>query len=111
MAPHNEDLIDIRSLTKRYPGVTALDAVDFTVRKGETHVLVGENGAGKTTPAKVLCGAEISDSYDQFLFDGHEAEIRSPKDALSLGVAAIQQTFSVIEHLTADRHRERKEVM
>lgn len=94
------NLIEIRGLTKSYPGVTALDSVDFTVQQGETHVLVGENGAGKTTLVKVLCGATKPDSFETFRFNGHATELKSPQDAIKLGVAAIQQQFSLVEQMT-----------
>ena len=93
-------LVEIRNLSKGYPGVQALDDVDFTLLKGETHVLVGENGAGKTTLVKVLCGATTPDSFEKFEFDGKPTEIRKPRDAMDLGITAIQQHFSLVPHMT-----------
>ena len=98
--PENGNLVEIRGVTKQYPGVTALDKVDFTIKKGETHVLVGENGAGKSTLVKILCGAQIPEECERFLFDGAPVVIRSPKDSIDLGIAAIQQQFSVVEEMT-----------
>ena len=92
--------LEVRGLTKSYPGVTALDNVDFTVKAGEVHVLVGENGAGKTTLVKVLCGLTQPDRVERFYIGGRAAEIRSPSDSLRFGVAAIQQRFSLVPEMT-----------
>ncbi|TVR32120.1 MAG: sugar ABC transporter ATP-binding protein [Spirochaetaceae bacterium] len=94
--PEHENLVEIEKMTKRYPGVIALDNVDFTIRKGEAHVLVGENGAGKSTLVKILCGATVADECQSFVIDGRPAAIRTPKDAIGYGIAAIQQQFSLV---------------
>jgi len=96
----NGNIIEVRNLTKRYPGVVALDNVDLTVKKGETHILVGENGAGKTTLIKILCGATLPDECGKLYFDGKPAVINSPRDVIPLGIAAIQQNFSLVEDMT-----------
>ncbi len=100
MSETSDVLVDIRKVIKRYPGVTALDRVDFTVRKGETHALVGENGAGKTTLVHILCGGTLADEYESFHYNGSTVKISSPQDAINLGISAIQQNFSLVEEMT-----------
>ena len=81
-------VLRMESITKTYPGVRALDSVDFEVRAGEAHALVGENGAGKSTLMKVLAGAQARDS-GAILIDGKPAHIDSPQAAMELGVSII----------------------
>ena len=90
-----EDLpaIAVRGISKRFPGVRALDHVDFDVRRGEVHVLLGENGAGKSTLMKILSGVYERDE-GQIFIDGREVEPRNPRHAQALGISIIYQTFS-----------------
>jgi ribose transport system ATP-binding protein len=92
-------LIETRALTKRYPGVVALDAVDFTLESGEVHVLFGENGAGKSTMISLLAGAQ-QPSAGSILFNGRAIELRSVREARGLGISAVFQEFSLVSTLT-----------
>jgi ribose transport system ATP-binding protein len=91
--------LEIRGISKRFPGVQALDRVDLAVRRGEVHVLLGENGAGKSTLMKILSGVYAPDE-GRILIDGKEVEPRDPRHAQALGIAIIYQTFSQAPHLT-----------
>lgn len=90
--------LELRNISKRFPGVQALSGVTFTCRKGEVHALVGENGAGKSTLIKVLSGAHQPDS-GEILINGQQVTIRSPHDALKLGIGVIYQEFTLIPYL------------
>ena len=92
-------LFELRSITKSFPGVRALDAVSLEIRAGEVHVLLGENGAGKSSLMKVLCGAYLADE-GEFFYQGQPVAIRSPADARALGIAVIFQEFSLVPYLS-----------
>jgi ribose transport system ATP-binding protein len=92
-------LLQMRNITKKYPGVLALDDVGFELEKGEVHVLVGENGAGKSTLMKILAGAESKNGGNIFLEDA-EAVISNPIDAQKLGIVMIYQELNLIPQLT-----------
>ncbi|HYM96766.1 MAG TPA: ABC transporter ATP-binding protein, partial [Candidatus Sulfotelmatobacter sp.] len=87
--------VDIRGITKQFPGVLANDHVDFQVRTGEIHALVGENGAGKTTLMNILYGLVHPDS-GEILIKGKPARIGGPRDAISLGIGMVHQHFMLI---------------
>jgi ribose transport system ATP-binding protein len=91
-------LIEMRNISKAFPGVQALKDVSLAVYGGEIHMLVGQNGAGKSTLIKVLCGAHKPD-HGEFLFDGKPVQIASTKDARQLGIAVIFQEFSLVPYL------------
>jgi ribose transport system ATP-binding protein len=91
--------LEVRGVSKRFPGVVALDRVDLDVRAGEVHVVLGENGAGKSTLMKILSGAYRKDE-GEILIDGRPVEIRDPRHAQELGIAIIYQTFNQVPHLT-----------
>jgi ribose transport system ATP-binding protein len=95
-----QDLIVLKGITKRFPGVLALDQVDLVVRKGEVHVLLGENGAGKSTLMKILAGAYQMDE-GQIIIDGRPTDIPSPREGQRQGVSIIYQEFNLFPHLTA----------
>src|SRR3990172_4168407 len=88
-------LLEMRGITKRYPGVLALDGVNFDLQPGEVHCLVGENGAGKSTLMKILSGAERKDA-GEILVDGKPSAISSPADAQQLGIGIIYQDFKLV---------------
>ncbi len=95
----NEAILEMRSITKEFPGVLALDRVDFDLRKGEVHVLVGENGAGKSTLIKILSGAYRMDA-GEIIIDGQRVEINKPGDAAGLGIFTIYQEIMLVPPLT-----------
>ncbi len=86
-------------ITKDFPGVRALDGVDFEVRAGEIHGLVGENGAGKSTLMKILSGAYRKDSGEVFI-DDEPVEIHDPAHAISLGINAIYQELNLVPQIS-----------
>src|SRR6185295_11648703 len=92
-------LLEIRGLSKSFPGVKALQSVDFTVRRGEVHALMGENGAGKSTLIKVLTGVYPRDG-GTFRLDGAEIQPRSTKDAEAVGISTVYQEVNLIPHLS-----------
>jgi len=92
-------LLEIRGLAKSFPGVKALQGVDFTVRRGEVHALMGENGAGKSTLIKVLTGVYPRDGGTVKL-DRAEIFPGSPKAAEALGISTVYQEVNLIPHLS-----------
>lgn len=91
--------LEMRGITKRFPGVLALDKVDFSAERGEVHAIVGQNGAGKSTLMKILGGA-YSDYEGTILLDGKPVNIRSPKDAQGAGIAVIYQELNLVPDMT-----------
>ena len=87
--------LEMRSITKRYPGVLANDRIDLDVRPGEIHALLGENGAGKTTLMNVLYGLAKPDE-GQILLDGAEVRIAGPADAIAQGINMVHQHFMLV---------------
>ncbi|MDO4900574.1 sugar ABC transporter ATP-binding protein [Actinomyces sp.] len=92
-------LIEVEGITKRFPGVLALDQVRFILRPGEVHSLVGENGAGKSTLMKVLGGIHQPDG-GTIRLSGEETTIRDPLDAQSKGISIIHQELNLMPDLT-----------
>ena len=99
MATDQKTLLEVRGLAKSFPGVKALQGVDFTVRRGEVHALMGENGAGKSTLIKVLTGVYPGDGGTVRL-DGMEINAGSPKAAEALGISTVYQEVNLIPHLS-----------
>jgi ribose transport system ATP-binding protein len=93
------DLLEMRAISKAYPGVIALNDVTFRVKKGEVHALVGENGAGKSTLIKVLSGA-VSRDKGLIVFDGIEYGEYRPAKAIRMGISVIYQEFNLIPRLS-----------
>jgi simple sugar transport system ATP-binding protein len=91
-----ELLLEVRNLTKRFPLVVANEAIDFDVRKGEIHCLLGENGAGKTTLAECLYGYYQPDS-GEIRHKGEKVVISSPSEAIKLGIGMVHQHFMLVE--------------
>jgi monosaccharide-transporting ATPase len=92
-------LLEIRGLVKTFPGVTALDGVDFTLQRGQVHALLGENGAGKSTLIKVLTGVERP-TAGTFALDGVPISPASPRAALALGISTVYQEVNLLPALT-----------
>ncbi|WP_421917682.1 multiple monosaccharide ABC transporter ATP-binding protein [Mameliella sp.] len=94
-------LLEMRGITKEFPGVKALDSVNLTVREGEIHALVGENGAGKSTLMKVLSGVYPAGSYDgEIHYDGALAEFADISDSEEKGVIIIHQELALVPLLS-----------
>jgi ABC-type uncharacterized transport system ATPase subunit len=94
-----EICVSMKRITKRFPGVLANDKVDFAVRVGEIHALLGENGAGKTTLMNVLYGIHQPDEGEIYLY-GKRVTFRSPSDAIALGISMVHQHFMLIPQFT-----------
>ncbi|QYJ17165.1 Galactose/methyl galactoside import ATP-binding protein MglA [Rubrobacter xylanophilus DSM 9941] len=92
-------LLEMRGITKRFPGVIALDGVNFELLPGEVHVLLGENGAGKSTLIKILSGAYRPDG-GEILMDGRPVQIHSAGEARRLGISTIYQEFNLVPQLS-----------
>jgi ribose transport system ATP-binding protein len=90
--------VEMEKISKRFPGVQALDRVDFSCLEGEVHALVGENGAGKSTLMKILAGAYRQDE-GKIMLRGNEVSFASPKDAQRSGISTIYQEFNLIPDL------------
>ena len=88
-------VLELRGITKRFPGIVANDNVDFDLRKGEVHALLGENGAGKSTLMNVVYGLYHPDE-GQILINGKPAELGSPKAAIENGIGMVHQHFMLI---------------
>jgi simple sugar transport system ATP-binding protein len=93
------DNLELRGITKRFPGVLANDRVDFDVKAGEVHALLGENGAGKSTLMKILYGLYHPDE-GEILLNGKPVSISSPNDSINLGIGMIHQHFMLVQTLT-----------
>lgn len=97
----NDVVLSMRGICKAFPGVKALQDVDFTLRKGEIHALMGENGAGKSTLIKVLTGVYQKDSGHISLAGvGEDIAVKAPKDAQHLGISTVYQEITLCPNLT-----------
>ncbi len=92
-------LLELRGIEKRFPGVLALNNVDFTLRKGEIHALMGENGAGKSTLIKILTGVYSMDA-GSVKVEGEKVHIGSPQDAQNNGISTVYQEITLCPNLT-----------
>jgi len=90
-----ETILELRNISKSFPGVKALDDVSFSVEKGQVHVLVGENGAGKSTLIKIIHGMYAADQGELY-FENQKVETHTPKHMMELGVATIHQELSPV---------------
>jgi len=99
----NEPLLSLRGISKRFPGVKALDGVDLEVRAGELHVLFGENGAGKSTLINVIAGTFAPDE-GEFYFLGEPIHDLHPHRARMIGISPVFQEFSLVPSLTVEQN-------
>jgi general nucleoside transport system ATP-binding protein len=92
-------VLELRGITKRFPGVLANDRIDFDLRRGEVHALLGENGAGKSTLMNILYGLYKPDE-GEILLNGKPADISSPHGAIAAGIGMVHQHFMLIPVMT-----------
>lgn len=95
----SEYILELKGITKIFPGVKALNQVQFQLKPGEVHALMGENGAGKSTFIKVITGVHKAEEGEMFL-EGEKIDFKGPKDALEAGIAAVYQHPTTYPHLT-----------
>jgi general nucleoside transport system ATP-binding protein len=99
MAQAETPVLELRGITKQFPGVLANDHVDFDLLPGEVHALLGENGAGKSTLMSILYGLYTADD-GEILLNGNPVQISSPKHAIELGIGMVHQHFMLIPVMT-----------
>jgi ABC-type uncharacterized transport system ATPase subunit len=97
--PTDVPALEMRGITKRYPGVLANDHIDLTLKPGEIHALLGENGAGKSTLMNILYGLAVPDE-GEILLDGEVVAINGPADAIARGISMVHQHFMLVPVLT-----------
>lgn len=95
-----ENVIEMRHISKSFPGIKANDDISLTLRKGEIHALLGENGAGKSTLMSILFGMYQPDEGEIFV-NGVKQNIKNPNDATRLGIGMVHQHFKLVENYTA----------
>ena len=95
----NAPALEVRNVTKRFPGVIANDDISFTLERGEIHALLGENGAGKTTLMNIIYGLYSPDE-GEILVRGDLVDIEDPNDAIQLGIGMVHQHFMLVPPLT-----------
>jgi len=98
-----KNVLEVKNISKSFPGVKALDDVDFDLRKGEIHALCGENGAGKSTLIKILCGVYRKDS-GSILMDGKEIVIKDVSDARRQGITFVPQEIELMEYMNVSEN-------
>lgn len=99
MDTNGDVLLEMRNISKSFPGVKAVDNVTLRVRRGTVHALVGENGAGKSTLMKILAGEHRADE-GEISFKGEKVQIRHTVDALKLGIATIYQELNLVSEMS-----------
>jgi len=92
-------IVEMKMITKRFPGVIANDHIDFELKSGEIHALLGENGAGKTTLMNILYGLYSPDEGETYVY-GRRVTLGSPQDAINLGIGMVHQHFTLASALT-----------
>lgn len=92
--------LEVRNITKQFPGVLANDHISFTLLPGEIHAFLGENGAGKSTLMNILYGLQTPDE-GEILINGQVVKIRNPTDAIRLGLGMVHQEYALVDTLTA----------
>ncbi len=99
MAESDDTMLSMVGISKAYPGVQALESVNFSLKRGEIHCLMGENGAGKSTLIKVLTGVDRPDS-GRIILDGKEVHVKSPQQAQTLGISTVYQEINLCMNLS-----------
>src|SRR4051794_23649263 len=99
VVPNPEYLLEVEHVRKEFPGVLALDDVQFRLKRGSVHALMGENGAGKSTLMKIIAGIYTPDA-GSFRLRGQEIRLHSPLDALENGIAMIHQELNLMNYMT-----------
>ncbi|GAP21162.1 ABC transporter ATP-binding protein [Leptolinea tardivitalis] len=94
-----DTVLEVKGITKKFPGVLANDHVDFNLRKGEIHALLGENGAGKSTLMNIIYGLTSPDD-GEILINGKATHFHSPKDAIACGIGMVHQHFMLVPVFT-----------
>lgn len=94
----SEYVVELKNITKRFPGVVALRNMSIQIKPGEIHGLIGENGAGKSTLIKVLTGVHMPDEGEIFV-DGNKCDFKKPNDARSAGIACVYQELNIVKTL------------
>ncbi len=99
----SDNVLEIKNLTKDFPGVRAVNDVSFNIKRNAVHCLVGENGAGKSTLIKILTGA-----YDRtsgtILLNGSDYEAHNPREAKQQGISTLFQELNVVDQLTVEEN-------
>lgn len=94
-------ILEMKGITKTFPGVRALDNVNFKVKEGEIHALCGENGAGKSTLMKVLSGVHPFGTYEgDIIYNGNNCEFKNVNDSEKRGIVIVHQEFALIPELS-----------
>jgi len=96
---NRQDILSFRRITKSFPGVVALNRVDLDIKEAEVHVLVGENGAGKSSLIKILCGIYQPDD-GEMIYAGSGFAPRNPLDAIRAGIRVVYQEFNLLSYLS-----------
>lgn len=113
----DESVLELRNISKTFPGVVALKNVNMSVRRGEVHALLGENGAGKSTLIKILSGYHQPDKGGEILINGQPVTFKDPKDAINASIVTIYQELTlcpdmtVAENIVLDKQNEFKGFM
>ena len=94
-----EYVVELKNITKRFPGVVAMKSMCIGIRPGEIHGLIGENGAGKSTLIKVLTGVNIPEEGEIFV-DGKKVSFRNPVQAREAGIACVYQELNIVKQLS-----------
>ncbi len=100
VVPGSEFLLEVEHVSKTFPGVKALDDVQFRLKRGLVHALMGENGAGESTLMKIIAGIYTPDPGGSFKLKGQEIRLSSPLDALQYGIAMIHQELNLMNPMT-----------
>lgn len=99
----DETVLELKNISKEFPGVKVLKEVNFDLKKGEVHAIVGENGAGKSTLIKILAGVYPPNEGEIYL-NGQKVRIKSPKEGIDSGISVIYQEFNLIPYLSAAKN-------